>query len=152
MSHRLRDWFNEPIGVHQSVARTLPVMALTVADPSHKEAYLGNSCYGQCALAIRMLEKAGELTDDYSIAIFGLESGRVFHTLLAKGGTIVLDTENRDNEGRLKTIDVHPYHGGSTLLLLKEIGVRDFEREYISKVVLPPANPDQKLLSGFHNS
>ncbi len=87
-----------------------------------------------------MLEKAGELTDDYSIAIYGLPSGRVFHTVLAKGGTIILDTENRDNEGALKTMDIHPYHGGSTLVLLKEIGVREFEREYVSKVVLPPPN------------
>lgn len=141
MSNRLKDWFNEPIGLHQSVGRTLPVMALTVADPSHKDAYLGNSCYGQCALAIRMLEKAGELIDDYSIAIIGLESGRVIHTMLAKGDTIVLDTENRENEGRLKKAGLHHYDNNPALVVLKDIGVRDFERDYVSKVRVTPSSP-----------
>ncbi len=137
MSNRLKDWFNEPIGLDQSVGRTLPFMALTITDPTHKDAYLGNSCYGQCALSIRLLKNVGELSEDYSIAIFGLPSGRVFHTVLAKGGIIVLDTENPENEGHLKVSDTHAYHQGSTLTLLKHIGVKDFERDYLAKVTVP---------------
>lgn len=137
MSNRLKDWFNEPIGLHQSVERTLPVMALTVTDPTHRDAYLGDSCYGQCALAIRLLKNAGELSEDYSIAIFGLPSGRVFHTVLAKNGTIILDTENPKNEGHLKVSGTHAYHRGSTLTLLKHIGMNDFERDYLTKVTVP---------------
>jgi hypothetical protein len=138
MSNRLKDWFNEPIGLHQSVARTLPVMALTVTDPAHPDAYRGNSCYGQCALALREMKNNGVLSDDYSIVIFGLPSGTVFHTVLAKRGTIILDTEHRENEGNLKVSNTHSYHHGGSLTLLKEISVRDFERDYVSKVTIPP--------------
>jgi hypothetical protein len=144
MSNRLKDWFREPIGLNQSVARTLPVMALTVADPSHREAYNGASCYGECALTIRFLKNAGLLTDDYSIAIFGLPSGLVFHTVLAKDGIIVVDNEHRANEGHLKVSDTHSYHQGGTLILLKEIGMRDFERDYLAKVKPPSRSFDDK--------
>ncbi len=127
----LTEWYNGVVENGQSVGRVLPTMALTVLEPTHAQAYRGDSCYGQVALEIAGLAKSGDLTPDHTIGIYG-HRDMVFHTVLSRGHEIIVDTlypAGRKLNEPYSHDDIH-----SDLTLLARISMQDFVEQYVDKV------------------
>lgn len=136
----LTEWYNGVVENGQSVGRVLPTMALTVLDPTHRDAYRGDSCYGQVALEIARRAEAGDLTTDHAIGIYG-HGKMVFHTVLSEGDAIILDTlysAGRKLDEPYRHNDIH-----SDLTLLARVPMQDFIERHVNKINIPESAPPQ---------
>lgn len=128
-------------GFGQTPERILSKIAQKIVDPDNLANYRGDSCYGQCSLAIAAMIKADNLPDGMEIVILGTKGGLAVHTLLAnESGTIFLDTENRDFENIRKIDDDYPDHTGRPLMLMARVSMLEFQSNYL--------NPVREHLSG----